>query len=143
MTVSTAAAILPKMPWAASGARMMNICIRRVFDNIDENKPSFNIILNTSNHSPFNIDLAAKGFDAEAVKNALPENERNNQELIKELGHFWYADKAAGEFIAKVKAKYPDSLFVFVGDHADRYNIDKVPSMYERYTVPLIITAEA
>ncbi len=111
-----------------------------VFDNIDENKPSFNIILNTSNHSPFNIDLAAKGFDAEAVKNALPENERNNQELIKELGHFWYADKAAGEFIAKVKAKYPDSLFVFVGDHADRYNIDKVPSMYERYTVPLIIT---
>ena len=39
-----------------------------VFDNIDENKPSFNIILNTSNHSPFNTDLAAKGFDAEAVK---------------------------------------------------------------------------
>ena len=113
-----------------------------VFDSIDEDKPSFSIILNTSNHSPFNIDLTAKGFNADIVKNALPENERNNQELIKELGHFWYADKMAGEFIAKVKAKYPDSLVVFVGDHADRYNIDKVPSMYERYTVPFIVTGK-
>lgn len=113
-----------------------------VFDSIDENKSSFNIILNTSNHSPFNIDLTAKGFNAEIVKNALPENERNNQELIKELGHFWYADKTAGEFITKVKEKYPNSLFIFVGDHADRYNIDKVPSMYERYTVPFIITGK-
>mgnify|MGYP006962768056 CR=1 FL=1 len=44
---------------------------------------------------------------------------------------FWYADKMASDFINKVKAKYPDSLFIFVGDHADRYNIDKVPTMYE------------
>ena len=113
-----------------------------VLDNIDDTKPSFSIILNTSNHSPFNIDLNSKGFNAESVKNALPANEQNNQDLIKELGHFWYADRAAGEFIAKVKEKYPDSLFIFIGDHADRYNIDKVPSMYERYTVPFIITGK-
>ena len=113
-----------------------------VLDNIDDDKPSFSIILNTSNHSPFNVDLSSKGFNAENVKNALPANEQNNQDLIKELGHFWYADKAAGEFIAKVKEKYPDSLFIFIGDHADRYNIDKVPSMYERYTVPFIITGK-
>ena len=29
-----------------------------------------------------------------------------------------------------------------MGDHADRYNIDKVPTMYERYSVPLIITGK-
>lgn len=110
-----------------------------VFDSLDDS-PSFSIILNTSNHSPFNVDLNSRGFDENALKNALPEKERTNQDLIKELGHFWYADKSAGEFIAKVKAKYPDSLFIFIGDHADRYNIDKTPSMYERYTVPFIVT---
>lgn len=113
-----------------------------IFKQIDENKVTFSVILNTSNHSPFNIDLQSKGFNEEVVRQALPESEKNNQELIKELGHFWYADKMAGEFIEKVQKKYPDSLIIFVGDHADRYNIDKTPSMYERYTVPLIITGK-
>lgn len=113
-----------------------------IFKQIDENKATFSVILNTSNHSPFNIDLQSKGFNEEVVRQALPESEKNNQELIKKLGHFWYADKMAGEFIEKVQKKYPDSLIIFVGDHADRYNIDKTPSMYERYTVPLIITGK-
>lgn len=111
-----------------------------IFKQIDDNKMTFSVILNTSNHSPFNIDLEKEGFDASKVIEGLPDKEKNNQELIKELGHFWYADKMASDFINKVKAKYPDSLFIFVGDHADRYNIDKVPTMYERYSVPLIIT---
>lgn len=113
-----------------------------IFKQIDDNKMTFSVILNTSNHSPFNIDLEKEGFDASKVIEGLPDKEKNNQELIKELGHFWYADKMAGDFINKVKAKYPDSLFIFVGDHADRYNIDKVPTMYERYSVPLIITGK-
>lgn len=113
-----------------------------IFKQIDDNKMTFSVILNTSNHSPFNIDLEKVGFDASKVIEGLPDKEKNNQELIKELGHFWYADKIASDFINKVKAKYPDSLFIFVGDHADRYNIDKVPTMYERYSVPLIITGK-
>lgn len=113
-----------------------------IFKQIDDNKMTFSVILNTSNHSPFNIDLEKEGFDASKVIEGLPDKEKNNQELIKELGHFWYADKMVSDFINKVKAKYPDSLFIFVGDHADRYNIDKVPTMYERYSVPLIITGK-
>lgn len=113
-----------------------------IFKQIDDNKMTFSVILNTSNHSPFNIDLEKVGFDASKVVEGLPDKEKNNQELIKELGHFWYADKMASDFINKVKAKYPNSLFIFVGDHADRYNIDKVPTMYERYSVPLIITGK-
>ena len=41
-----------------------------------------------------------------------------------------------------IKEKYPDSLIVIVGDHADRYNIDKTPSMYERYGIPFIVTGK-
>ncbi len=110
--------------------------------NEDGDKATFSIILNTSNHSPFNLDLASKGFDANTVKNGLPDEAKNNDELIKELGHYWYADKQMTSFIKRVKEKYPDSLFIVVGDHADRYNIDKQPTMYERYAVPFIITGK-
>ena len=46
------------------------------------------------------------------------------------------------EFIQKAKAKYPDSLFLVIGDHADRYNIEKTPTMYERYGIPFIVTGK-
>ena len=38
------------------------------------------------------------------------------------------------------RRKFPESLFVIVGDHADRYNIEKTPSLYERYAIPFILT---
>lgn len=113
-----------------------------VLQNISDDQPTFSIILNTSNHSPFNIDLASKGFDAEAVRQALPESERGNEDLLRELGHYRYADRQASEFIKKMQAKYPDSLFIMIGDHADRYNIEKTPAMYERYAVPFIMTGQ-
>ncbi|WP_231036198.1 LTA synthase family protein [Pectinatus sottacetonis] len=101
---------------------------------------SFNVILNVSNHSPFEVDLKANGFDSAQVKNALAPQYRNDTELIKELGHFWYADRMLKNFIVTMREKYPDSLFIIVGDHADRYNIEKTPSMYKRYVIPFIIT---
>lgn len=104
--------------------------------------PSFNLILNVSNHSPFSVDLAKEGFDRAALAEALPKGARQNQELIKQLGHFWYADKMLAAFVKEARQKYPDSLFVIVGDHADRVNIDKTPSLYERYAVPLVISGK-
>ena len=44
------------------------------------------------------------------------------------------------KFVRQVKEQYPDSLIVIIGDHADRYNIDKTPSMYERYGIPFVVT---
>ena len=104
--------------------------------------PSFNVILNASNHSPYDIDLEAKGFDKEAVRAALPEAYQQDEELLKELGHYWYADRELAKFVKMVKEQYPDSLIVVVGDHADRYNIDKQPVMYERYGIPFIVTGK-
>lgn len=104
--------------------------------------PSYNVILNASNHSPYDVDVAAKGFDASRVREALPEEARQDEWLLKELGHYWYADRELAKFIHAAKEKYPDSLFVVVGDHGDRYNIDKVPPTYERYGVPFIVTGQ-
>ncbi len=106
---------------------------------IAEEPPSFNIILNISNHSPYTVDLQAEGFDETSVVNALPEKLKGDKELIKKLGHFWYADKVLSEFINNTRKKYPDSLFMITGDHADRFNIDPNPSIYERYGIPFIV----
>ncbi len=102
--------------------------------------PGFHVILNASNHSPYDVDVEAKGFDKEAVRAALPPEAQADEELLRELGHYWYADRELAKFVREVKDRYPDSLFVIVGDHADRYNIDKMPSTYERYGIPFIIS---
>lgn len=114
---------------------------RYVLEHLGAQK-SFTVILNVSNHSPFSLDLKSKGFPAAQVRAALPKEQRNNELLLRELGHFWYADKMLSQFITAMKAKYPDSIFVIVGDHADRYNVENVPTMYHRYAIPIIITGK-
>ena len=107
-----------------------------------DDAPSYNVILNASNHSPYDVDVEAKGFDAAQVRSALPEEVQDDEHLLKELGHYWYADRELARFIRAAKVKYPDSLFVIVGDHGDRYNIDKTPTTYERYGIPFVITGQ-
>nr|WP_233127403.1 LTA synthase family protein [Anaerovibrio sp. JC8] len=111
-----------------------------VLEGIEPDKDSFHVILNVSNHSPFNVDLESKGFEAQKVIDGLPDEAKDDAELLNQLGHFWYADREMAKFIKTIKEKYPDSLVLVVGDHAERYNIDKTPSIYERYGVPFIIT---
>lgn len=115
----------------------------KILSSIPEDAPpSFNVILNTSNHSPFTVDVVKKGFDAENVRMMLPKDAQKDDELIRMLGHFWYEDKEMTKFIHSAEIKYPGSLFIIVGDHADRVNIEKTPGTYERFVVPLIIHGE-
>jgi len=72
----------------------------------------------------------------------LPAAYQQDEELLRELGHYWYAQRELVKFVREVKAKYPDSLFVIVGDHGDRYNIEKQPDMYARYGIPFIVTGK-
>ncbi|WP_094604160.1 hypothetical protein SPSIL_042950 [Sporomusa silvacetica DSM 10669] len=103
----------------------------------EDNQPSFNVILTSSNHPPYTVDLAKEGFDESIVASGL--NDTSDKELINKLGHFWYSDKQLGNFIKSMQQKYPDSLFVITGDHADRFNIIPNPTMFERYAVPFIL----
>ena len=101
-------------------------------DKLDVDVPSFNVILNTSNHAPYTVDLEAEGIKLSKTF--------DDEDLNKKLAHHFYADRELKNFIDTMKLKAPESLFVIVGDHADRCNIDKQPSDYERFVVPLIIT---
>lgn len=110
-----------------------------VLAGISAEEAQFHVLLNVSNHSPFSVDLAAKGFDQEAVRRALPEARRGDEDLLRQLGHFWYEDRAMAKFIAAAQARFPDSLFLIIGDHADRYNVSRTPGKYERYAIPFIV----
>lgn len=112
----------------------------QVLQRVSPDTSSFNVILNVSNHSPYTVDVAAKGFDADKLRQALPPEAAKDDWLVNELGHYWYADRELAGFVKNLKKKYPECLVLIVGDHADRYNIDKQPSMYERYVVPFVVT---
>ncbi|HMM22316.1 MAG TPA: sulfatase-like hydrolase/transferase [Selenomonadales bacterium] len=120
--------------WGADDKYLFNA----VLSGISPDIPSFNIILTVSNHSPYTVDLQQEGFDRAKVVAGLPAKLRGDEELIRQLGHFWYADKVMAEFVATVRQKYPDSLFIIVGDHADRLNLEANPGLYKRYGIPFV-----
>ena len=101
-------------------------------NKIELSTPSFNVILNTSNHAPYTVDLEAEGITLT--------KKFDDEELNHKLAHHAYADRELKNFVDFIKSNVPESLIIIVGDHADRCNIDAQPSDYERFGVPFIIT---
>ncbi len=100
--------------------------------------PTFNVIMTTSNHPPFSINLKQEGFDENSVAKLL-EQYPNTEVTIKELGHIWYADKAIGEFVTKITSQYDSVLFAITGDHFGRKHILPTPPLFDTSAVPLIL----
>lgn len=113
----------------------------RVYDYIDShpNQKTFHIILTTSNHPPYTIDVAAEGFDKNKVLQNLPDDISSDSETINELGHIWYADMAMGRFVRQTEKLKPDTLFVVTGDHAERFTFSKDVNDKTLSAIPCII----
>lgn len=106
----------------------------------DEN-PTVHLIMTTTNHPPYNLDLAAEGYDVNAVTEALkkiPSVDDVNQ-LAVELGHYWYMDEVITNFVRTAYQKYPDSIFVITGDHAVRCDPSTHPTLFEHQSVPFVL----
>ena len=99
----------------------------------------FHIILTTSNHPPYTIDVAAEGFDKNKVLQNLPDDISSDKETINELGHIWYADMAMGSFVRQTEKLRPDTLFVVTGDHAERFTFSKDVDDKTYSAIPCII----
>lgn len=112
---------------------------KAVLERVTDSQPGLHVVLTVSNHSPYTVDLAGEGFEPALVTAGLPEKLKDDPEFIKKLGHFWYADKMLAQFVTEARRKYPDSLFVIVGDHADRLNVEANPPLFERYAIPLVL----
>ncbi|MBO6305403.1 MAG: sulfatase-like hydrolase/transferase [Selenomonadaceae bacterium] len=103
--------------WGTTDRELFNA----VFNSLDNN-PSFHLIMTTSNHPPFNMNLAAEGIDAAAIRENLDNfsNITNPDDLTVELSYYSYMDREIYNFIKKTVEKYPKSLFVVTGDHSVR-----------------------
>lgn len=102
---------------------------------------SLNFILTSSNHPPYKVDMSREPDlpSVDVLEKMLPAQTADKSLTADRMWHFAYADKYLAEFVEKMAAKYPNSLFVITGDHADRWTLDPSPSDYERVAVPLVL----
>lgn len=100
---------------------------------------TFHIILTTTNHPPYTIDVGKEGFDKNKVLQNLPDDITADNEKIIELGHIWYADMAMGRFVRSTEKLKPDTLFVVTGDHAERFTFSKDVNDKTFSAIPCII----
>lgn len=120
--------------WGAPDEAIFDLAARTVADE----PPSFNLIMTTSNHPPFPIDVAAKGFPLKAVPAELAKDFDGSMPL-KAMGHLWYSDRCLGNFVRRVEARKVPALFAVTGDHYGRRYINARPSFFERSAVPFVL----
>ncbi|MFI5314631.1 MAG: LTA synthase family protein [Myxococcota bacterium] len=102
-------------------------------------EPTFDVIMSTSYHPPFSVDLEAKGFDVGSLReNPLCSGLSSAQ--LRVLGHLWYSDQSLGDFVRDAEQKLPRSLFALTGDHYSReQSVDPRPTLFESNAVPLVL----
>ena len=118
---------------------------KHLFDALEEHlkdePPTVHLIMTTTNHPPYNLNLQAEGYDVTKVTSELNElpNIDDAKNLAIELGHYWYMDRVAAQFIKNVSERYPKSLFVITGDHAVRCDPGTRPTLFEHQSVPFVL----
>ena len=123
--------------WGTKDENLFNALLAHLSDEA----PTVHLIMTTTNHPPYNLDLAAEGYDINAVTEALkkiPSVDDVNQ-LAVELGHYWYMDEVITNFVRTAYQKYPDSIFVITGDHAVRCDPSTHPTLFEHQSVPFVL----
>ena len=108
--------------------------------------PTFHFVYTTSNHGPYKIPNSVLQFDANMLLKDAGDDIRCNKERCAGLGTARYADMAVQRFIQEMKQTYPDSLFIYTGDHSTLYTplsqTKLVPRDYtfrELYCTPLLM----
>jgi phosphoglycerol transferase MdoB-like AlkP superfamily enzyme len=123
-----------KNPWGVDDRELFDLVVKKV----DDSKPSLDVILTTNNHTPFPIDVWAKGFRLYTIP---PELVTSRDRVIsrKVLGHIWYTDQCVGDFVRGMERRMPMSLFVITGDHYGRNFLTSRPNLFEESAVPLVL----
>lgn len=109
-----------------------------ILSTLDPNVPSLNLIMTTSNHPRYIVDLAAEDCQLSKIPEPIGVH-CDGSVSLKVLGHFRYADKCVGNFVDKAKKLFNTSLFAITGDHWSRHFLNSKPSLYERKSVPLVL----
>lgn len=108
-----------------------------ILNTLDDDTPSFNFILTTSNHPPYDLDLEALGYPLEELPAPL---NATKEETVKVLGHLWYSDQQAGRFVREAEKRLTKPLFAITGDHTARLRISfPGDNVVEQTAVPFIL----
>lgn len=123
--------------WGVEDEKLFDLVIEKT----DPEEYSLNVILTSSYHAPYSIDVASKGFPYKTVED-LPEDMQSYYKDgmgLPEMGHLWYGDWAIGKFMKGAELKFNRALYAFTGDHYGRRFLSRTPNLYERSSVPFII----
>lgn len=103
-----------------------------------QNSKTFHVVLTTSNHPPYTLDVDALGYPRDQVKQRMPADIEHNDTQLTEMGHIWYADKTMGDFVRQTEALRPDTLFVITGDHSERFSFAREQDLRTMSAIPCI-----
>lgn len=115
-----------------------------IYDDIKNHKgKTFNMILTTSNHPPYDINTKSYNIDTQKIENFLdekyPKNKRYGGINSQILSVTAYSIESVVDFVEKTYTKYPKSLFIITGDHFDRIHPSPVRDIYTSTSIPLIM----
>ncbi len=125
--------------WGVDDEALFSFVDRTLVDDV----PSFDLVLTTSNHPPYDIDVWAKGWPVRETPPGLAAGFAEGTVTLREIGHHAYADRAMGGFLRRVSARLPSALFAVTGDHYSRKFPGARPTLYERTAVPLLLYGRA
>jgi phosphoglycerol transferase MdoB-like AlkP superfamily enzyme len=111
-------------------------------DTLQDDKPSFSIVLSTTNHPPYDMEVYKEGFPLKKIPGALAgelKKSKSEDGILNEMGHFWYADKVVSNFIKSTEEFLPKPLFAITGDHFGRKHMSAKKPLYDTVSVPLIL----
>jgi phosphoglycerol transferase MdoB-like AlkP superfamily enzyme len=104
-------------------------------------EPTFNLIMSTSYHPPYSVDVEKEGFDPNVLK-SNPICASLSEHQLRVLGHLWYSDKCVGDFVSEAEHELERPLFAITGDHYSRkqyVSVRPTHTLFESLAVPLII----
>ncbi len=104
-------------------------------------EPTFNLIMTSSYHPPYSVDVEKKGFDLDSLK-SNPICARLSKRQLQILGHLWYSDKCVADFVVEAEQEFERPLFAITGDHYSRkkfVSLRPMNTLFEQLAVPLVI----
>lgn len=102
---------------------------------IDDSVPSLDVILTTTNHSPFDLDASRLAPFAE-----LPGRFAGEDQLTRRvLAHERYVDAQVARFARRLNQKVPQAIFAITADHVARAATFDGLSRFEQSVIPFVL----
>ena len=116
-----------------------NILFDYIIDHATKSsKPTFNMIMTTSNHPPFDVPLEKYNISLTKFEQFIKDKGIKSWRA-QDLGVLYWYDKQVVKFIKEMSEKIPDSIFVITGDHSN--NAPMNVSFNTWHKIPFIIYA--